>query len=392
MFIVQPRFSFGTLINEELDSKKHGQRRWQNFELATAWLNRRGAEKVRRSAQSFLADGGAVQATVGVDFGGTTYEALDIFLDLESEGANIVTHIFHDESPHSTFHPKMFLFSNAACARLFLGSNNLTGAGLYSNVEAAVRITRSIDHGLIRDAQIALASWRNESADTKPQRLTAQLLERLLDYGYVPTEEQLRASRAPSSQSSRSRDKQIFGRSRIEVAESEPAEPGKASAVEDAVNVEPVQSMLMRVRPRRNGRQLQISMSILQGSFMNDVDEVFSAHDGSRRRVGYDHVVRDGKRIANLARFEAPEMEGMQNPVAQFRWVKSSEETNESSWILQYEIFDANSSEKGAKIFERLENGIRTPPATNLKRLGHSETVLSKPQPQIAQWYRLDFL
>lgn len=135
MFFVQPATVVGRLICDELQSREKGQREWQRFEFAAAWVNKLGAEALSASAQDFLADRGAIVATVGLDFGSTSYEGLEALLNLEVKGARMKTFVFYDENPMSTFHPKVYLFSNSERARLFVGSCNLTGAGLSTNVE-----------------------------------------------------------------------------------------------------------------------------------------------------------------------------------------------------------------------------------------------------------------
>ena len=141
----------------------------------------------------------------------------------------------------------------------------------------------------------------------------------------------------------------------------------------------------MRVRPRRNGMQLQISMRVLEASFMKGAGEVILT-DGSRREIGYN-VARG---VRNTARFEAPEMQGMKNPVARFQWVDAGGSEGEADRVMRFEIFDADSDGDGAKILRKLEEGISTPPVTNLQKLSREGTVLSKSNREIAQWYLLD--
>jgi hypothetical protein len=125
-------------------------------------------------------------------------------------------------------------------------------------------------------------------------------------------------------------------------------------------------------------------------AFMKSTVEVVSAADGSRKRVGYDYVTRNGKRAPNLARFEAPELERMSNPVARFQWVDADESGRAAGRVLQYEVFDADIAGEGARIYRKLKAGIATPPMTNLAQLSRDRTVLSKSDPARAQWYRLD--
>jgi hypothetical protein len=83
-------------------------------------------------------------------------------------------------------------------------------------------------------------------------------------------------------------------------------------------------------------------------------------------------------------------MRGMQNPVARFQWVPGERYGLKSERVLQYEIFDADSDREGARIFRKLEEGITTPPVTDVGELNQEETVLSTADRETAQWYRLD--
>lgn len=141
----------------------------------------------------------------------------------------------------------------------------------------------------------------------------------------------------------------------------------------------------MRVRPRRNGNQLQISMKILEASFMHGVQEVVSG-GGTTRPIGYNMA----RGVRNTARFEAPELRGIQNPVARFQWVVIRVAGLAPKRVLQYEIFDANVDAQGRAILKKLRDGISTPPLMKLEDLSQEETVLSISNTNNAQWYRLD--
>lgn len=389
MFIVQPISSFGDLICDELISEEAGRRQWQTLEFAVAWVNYSGARTIEKAAQRFLAEGGRIHAIVGLDFGSTTYEGLGNLLDLEGGGADLTTHVFCDENPACTFHPKVFLFSNAKRACLFVGSNNMTGGGLGTNVEAALRIEGVVDDETIRAARQTLVAWRDDRSDSRTRRLTRELLEQLRDRRYVLTELELRKRRKSASTSRSSHGEPLFGRSRTRPSRLRREPSGKGSRGRRASGSSLGNVLLMRVRPRRDGTQFQISMTVHK-SFMNSTTAVVSAADGSSRGVGHDHVTRNGKRVPNIARFEAPELERMSNPVARFQWVDADESRRKAGRVLQYEIFDADIVGEGARIFRTLKSGIGTPPMTNLAHLSLERTVLSKSDRTRAQWYRLD--
>lgn len=384
MFIAQPAHSFGLLIGEELLSVESGQRRWTAVEIAVAWLNYAGIGKVHDSIREFLAGGGRVRVTVGLDFGCTTYEGLSSLLDLE-QGADLCTHVFFDENQTCTFHPKVFLFHNDAEARLLVGSNNMTGAGLETNIEAALSFSGALLDETIQSARVALGAWRDDRSDSRTRRLTRELLGELTSRRYVLTEDEIRARRRLDDELRSTTESPLFGRS-----STRPQRPGRRAAgpvggVGRTTGSAYGEVLLMRVRPRRNGNQVQVSMKILDASFMEGAEAVVSV-DGHTRRIGYN--MADG--VRNTARFEAPEMSGMQNPVARFQWVNDRRPGEGANKVLQYEIFDADNDVEGSRIFAKLEEGIGTPPVTNLEDVSQAETVLSTRNRTSAQWYRLD--
>lgn len=148
--------------------------------------------------------------------------------------------------------------------------------------------------------------------------------------------------------------------------------------------------LLMRVRPRRDGTQLQISLLVHRSSFMREAPEVRAASDGALRQIGFDYVRARGVKKVNLARFEAPELRGMSQPVARFKWIQ--DDGAAAGEMLQYEIFDAANSSEGEAILSLLEAGIGEMPNTAMKDLSQVETVLSKRERQSAQWYRLQLM
>lgn len=161
-------------------------------------------------------------------------------------------------------------------------------------------------------------------------------------------------------------------------------EAGETSPLKalDTIHTTQGEVLLVRVRPRRTGTQFQVSLAVHGPSgFMRDAKEV-AASDGSRRPVGFN---RARKKI-NTARFEAPEMDGIKNPVARFHWAHSSD----SSPVLRYEIFDGDVDAEGIRIFRKLRAAITKPPLLDFKKIGRSVAVLSSREIDSAQWYMLE--
>lgn len=386
ILIIQPETSFGDVIRDELLLQDAGQQRWHTFEFAVAWFNISGSAKICDAARTFLSNGGHIRATVGLDFGSTTYEGLSSLLDLGVGQANITTHVFHDENPACTFHPKVFIFSTVDQARLFVGSNNMTGAGLNTNVEAALRFAGAREKEPIRGAQQMLAAWRNDESEPRTLRLTRELLKQLRDQRYVLTEAEIRRRRSADGRDSSSGGEPLFGRSATRMLRGGPVVPKVSGRVALASRSAREEVLLMRVLPRRNGNQIQLSKYVLNSPFINGATEVVLT-DGSRRLIG-SNAARDNS--ANTERFEAPGLNNMNNPVARFRWMPATPRQTAANRYLQFELFDASTSGDGAEIFQRLQEGIGMPPATARTQLSQDQTVLSTSNQAHAQWYRLD--
>lgn len=95
-------------------------------------MKKNGVDLLKESINRFKATGGKVKAVVGIGQKNTSIQGLSNLLPLCDEAW-----IYHNESSTSTFHPKAYFFEKPDDkAAVFVGSNNLTGGGLFSNYEA----------------------------------------------------------------------------------------------------------------------------------------------------------------------------------------------------------------------------------------------------------------
>lgn len=89
-----------------------------------------------------------VRVSVGIDRGRTSYYALEKLLQLKGRFTNLKVFIVQDERSGYTFHPKLYCFESPTSSVFFVGSSNLTRAGLNSNYEIATKLTlESSDEG-----------------------------------------------------------------------------------------------------------------------------------------------------------------------------------------------------------------------------------------------------
>lgn len=343
MFYNQPLADrFGNALAADILNSK-----WNHIEIAVAWVRHSGMRHLFQPFKKFLERGGLAQIVVGVDIENTSIEGLNDFLSLEENGS-IETFIHHNESA-STFHPKVYLLRNDAEARLIVGSNNITEAGLFINVEAGLQLDAQIADPLICDVRAALASWRDSSTGLA-KRLDGTLLSDLNRLGYVFSEQELLARRKCSVNKSKSKkDAQtppLFKMQRFT------APPVRRSATNGTAV--PGTVLLMRVRRasetvRRT--QIQIPIKVIRSNFFKNIDSLISAHDGRIHPL----IKASARGGLNTIKIEIPEIEPMNDPVLRLERTVSS---------ITYQTYDANSI-LGKPIQQTLLNGFAiSPPLT----------------------------
>jgi hypothetical protein len=357
MFYNQPlAHRFGTALADDIESGK-----WNRAELAVAWVRRSGTRHLGSSFSRFLQGGGFAQVTVGVDIENTSEEGLRDLLSWEAEGT-IETHIYHNEA-ETTFHPKVYLLRNASEARLIVGSNNLTEAGLFGNTEAGLQLDSSADDPLIQDVRSALAAWRDTTTEFA-KRLDATLLDDLVRLGYVFPERELRQRRRASNE--RSRARRTTTRRRLFKAQRILIPPVRGRRIVTAR----VPGTVLLLRARRASEsarrtQIQLPIRIVRTEFFADVNELVSAHDGRSHPL----VRAKARGGLNTIKVEIPENDRIVDPVLRLERTRTA---------IIYQTFDANSV-LGAPIRQALINGFAmTPPTT-------SKTVADESR---ATWWR----
>lgn len=119
----------GNRLIELLDSSDY-----HTLNIAVAFAKNSGVLRIKDSLERFREREGKVNVYVGVDLGGTSYEALTALL-LHTDSLNVV----HSENGQ-TFHPKIYQFVGKEKGVVVIGSHNLTAGGLWTNFESSVLI------------------------------------------------------------------------------------------------------------------------------------------------------------------------------------------------------------------------------------------------------------
>ena len=169
---------------------------WTSFRAAVAFVKRSGTRHVAPALADFARTGN-VEIIVGIDHGGTSAEGLRDLLDAVFPTGRVI--VFHNRLPF-TFHPKIYLFKSDVAADVLVGSGNLTEGGLFTNYEAAVRISLDMasprDVAVLRSVERTLDAWADFSTGTA-RVLDELLLARLTVAGLTPSEADEPASDGP---------------------------------------------------------------------------------------------------------------------------------------------------------------------------------------------------
>lgn len=169
----------------------------RHFTVAIAWARFGGLIRLANALDEFRGRGGRAVLIVGIDEGIASRPGLALALSLFD-----TVSVLHDRGGR-TFHPKIYLVEGEARARLFVGSSNLTAAGLYFNFEASLEAEFALPAEAGHDALVGARSYLSAlERDTATRQLDDHLLDLLASddrYGIAPTEQRDRnASSSPA--------------------------------------------------------------------------------------------------------------------------------------------------------------------------------------------------
>lgn len=115
----------GNILINELTSD------YKTLTIFSAFAKNSGVLRLKNSFEKFKTNGGKIRAFIGIDLDGTSYEALLNLFNLCD-----MLYVIHSENFSTTYHSKVYLLENSQKAWCAVGSNNLTGGGLWTNFES----------------------------------------------------------------------------------------------------------------------------------------------------------------------------------------------------------------------------------------------------------------
>ncbi len=191
----------GNRLIELLDSRDY-----ETLDIIVAFAKNSGVLRIKDSLEKFRARGGIVNVYVGIDLGVTSYEALTALLLYTNS-----LYVVHSENGQ-TFHTKIYQFSGKEKGLIVVGSNNLTGGGLWTNFESSalipIYITSTADSEILKAKDEYIARLASLKDSFMPIRAKGDV-DKLLQYGYISKEvsQQVRSAKTAKG---RNRDR-LFG-------------------------------------------------------------------------------------------------------------------------------------------------------------------------------------
>lgn len=182
--IAQP----GVQLGREIDALLEVDAPHSRIIFVSAFVALRTILRLRERLLARFEDGCRLRLVVGIDLGGTSREVLEELLRWNCE-----TFVFHNTISRATFHPKIYLLETPTSATLFVGSNNLTDGGFYTNYEAATRYDFDLPADTIEYGRLLgpLTPFLQPEGATV-RRLNADLIHTLIARGELPTEAEAR--------------------------------------------------------------------------------------------------------------------------------------------------------------------------------------------------------
>ena len=151
-----------------------------NLDFKKIWfvsfsVRRGGIIRILPELKNALKNGVEINLILGIDHNSTSTEAMDELLKIK-----INSKIIKDTSFAHTFHPKIYLFEGSKTAELFVGSNNLTAGGIFTNYECCIHISFDLskDKSIYNEHKKELEPIINPKGITV-KKLTQTLVEAL---------------------------------------------------------------------------------------------------------------------------------------------------------------------------------------------------------------------
>jgi len=132
--------------------------------IAVAFFKKTGFNLISKDFQDALERGTSIVFICGLDFFQTEPDALKAVYSLSQKYSNCKL-LIQEQKKQSTFHPKLYCFSNNNERTLIVGSANFTKGGFEGNYELSVRTTFQIGSDSDKELRLVINDIKNNCVE-----------------------------------------------------------------------------------------------------------------------------------------------------------------------------------------------------------------------------------
>ena len=199
----------GEILKNELKSN------YSSLTIFSAFAKNSGVLRLKDSLNTFKSNG-TIRAFIGIDLDGTSYEALLNLYSLCNE-----LYVIHSENFLTTYHSKIYLLENTDVAWCAIGSNNLTGGGLWTNFEScSVQIYHLPDETTeLNSIYSLIKKYKDPNYECSAKITSIDDINALFEANYISKEITQKISNITKRISSKKRQKKtaLFGSEKISI-------------------------------------------------------------------------------------------------------------------------------------------------------------------------------
>lgn len=189
---------------------------YSNLTIFSAFAKNSGVLRLKPSLEKFKENSGHIKAFIGIDLDGTSYESLLNLFSLCDE-----LYVVHSENPSVTYHSKIYLLENDTHTWCAIGSNNLTGGGLWTNIECAsiLEYSLSTQKGDLDNIYSVMEKYSDNSYVCSTKIESIDDINTLLDSNYISKEisQKISTIKKEKKEKEKKRENRLFGSEKVSI-------------------------------------------------------------------------------------------------------------------------------------------------------------------------------
>ena len=292
----------GTILINEI------KQNYSSLTIFSAFAKNSGVLRLKNTLEEHRSNGGNVTAFIGIDLDGTSYEAL---LNLFSLCDNL--YVIHSENVSTTYHSKVYLLEKSNKAWCAVGSNNLTGGGLWTNFESCNIETYDLpkEQGSLDSIHEIIEKYIDSAYEYSSKITSIADIDALLDAKYITKEVSQRIENISRRTTQRTRQKKapLFRSEKVTIptlltVQQPRTKKGTSSASEKVDDV--IDPDKLKKQPAFTNEQFWFEMRESTGGSRNilDLSKLGKIASGTVNDTSYEYTLDSARMYGGVKFFE----------------------------------------------------------------------------------------